>query len=358
MKVGIIGLTASGKSTLFQLLTGVAPLHPGGRPEPRLGVARVPDARLARLSQMFTTRKTTPATVEYVDVPGVRAGHGSVLADLPALRDTDAFLHVIRMFENEQAPHPEGSIDALRDVGMVELEFLLTDLATVERRIERLDANIKKAHRIQDKQERELFLRLREALEAEQPLRSLELSEEDKQRLRGYSLLSLKPLLLVPNLAEESLANAETLIDHSGLRDFARAPSIDLCVVSAPIETEIAQLSPEDGAAFIEDLGLDEPGLHRIIRSSYALLGRISFLTVNSEECRAWTLRKGASALEAAGIVHTDMARGFIRAEVVTLERLEQAGSFAVAREKGLLRLEGKEYVVQDGDVIHFRFHV
>jgi GTP-binding protein YchF len=358
MKVGIIGLTASGKSTLFQLLTGMAPPHLGGRREPRLGVARVPDRRLTRLSQMFSPRKTTPATVEYVDVPGVRVGQGAALADLPSLRDTDAFLHVIRMFENEQAPHPEGSIDPPRDVGMVELELLVADLATVERRIERLDASIKKAHRIEDKRERELFLLLQEALESERPLRSASLSEQDIQRLRGYSLLSLKPILLVPNLAEGHLTQAKSLIDRSKLRDFARAPGVDLCVVSAPIETEIAQLSPEEGQAFIEDLGLEEPGLHRIIRSSYALMGRISFLTVSPEECRAWTIRKGTRAHEAAGIVHSDMARGFIRAEVVSLEQLEQAGSFAVAREKGWLRLEGKEYVVQDGDVIHFRFHV
>ncbi|MBN2369028.1 MAG: redox-regulated ATPase YchF [Vicinamibacteria bacterium] len=358
MKVGIIGLTASGKSTLFQLLTGMAPPPPGGRPEPRLGVARVPDPRLTRLAQMFMPRKTTPATVEYVDVPGVRAGHGADLADLPALRDTDAFLHVIRMFENAQAPHPEGTIDPKRDDGIVALELLLADLGTVERRIERLDVNIKKTRRAEDKQERDLFLRLREALEAERPLRSLELGVEDQQRLRGYSLLSLKPLLLVPNLAEDRLAQAKTLIDQSSLRDSARASGVDLCVVSAPIEMEIARLKPEEGVAFIKDLGLEEPCLHRIIRSSYALMGRISFLTVGPDECRAWTIRRGTRAHEAAGIIHSDIERGFIRAEVVSFERLEQAGSLAAAREKGWLRLEGKEYVIQDGDIVHFRFHV
>ena len=346
-----------GKSALFQLLTGAAAAA-GGRPEPRVGVARVPDRRVDTLAEMFRPRKTTHATVEYVDVPGVTKGEGSALVDLPALRGVDALVHVVRAFESDVVPHPEGSVDPLRDAWMLELELILADLGAVERRIERLDANIKKARRAEDVSERELFVRLQQALEAERPLRELELADEDRRRLRSYSLLSEKPVLVVANLSESVIRDAQGFVGGSGLAAFAERPGLALCPVSATIEAEIAQLPAEDARAFMDDLGLAEPGLDRVIRTSYGLLGLISFLTSGEDECRAWTIRRGTRAQAAAGAIHSDLERGFIRAEVVAFEDLVAAGSIAACRDKGTLKLEGKDYLVRDGDVINFRFNV
>ena len=358
MKVGIIGLASAGKSTLFQLLTGAPAPPPGARPEPRLGVARVPDPRVEALAQIYRPKKKTLASVEYVDVPGVAKGEGSALVDLPALRGIDAIVHVARAFESELAPHPDGSVDALRDARMLELELVLADLGAVERRIERLEANIKKANKAEDVQERTIFLKLQQALEAERPLRELTLAEEERRRLRGYSFLSEKPVLLVVNLDEQGIREAGAFLQRSGLEAFAARPGLALCPVSATIEAEIGLLAPADASAFLEDMGLAEPGLDRVIRTCYALLGLISFLTAGEDECRAWTLRKGTRAQIAAGTIHSYIERGFIRAEVVAFEDLVAAGSIAACREKGTLRLEGKDYLVRDGDVINFRFAV
>jgi GTP-binding protein YchF len=358
MKAGILGLSLAGKSTLFQLLTGAPAAPPGGRPEARVGIARVPDPRVLRLAEMFRPKKTTLATVEYVDVPGVAKGTGAALVDLPALRGVDALVHVVRAFESQTAPHPDGSVDPLRDAGMLDLELVLADLATVERRLERLEANIKKAHKAEDVAERALFLRLKEALEGERPLREAGLTEEEKSRLRGYALLSAKPLLLVANLGEAEIREAAAFLERSGLVAFARKPGLALCAVSAPIEADLAELPPEDARAFREDLALAEPGLERVIRSTYDLLGLVSFLTTGEDECRAWTIRRGTRAPAAAGAVHSDMERGFIRAQVVAFDDLVAAGSIAACRERGSLRLEGREYEVKDGDVIEFKFNV
>ena len=358
MKAGILGLSLAGKSTLFQLLTGTQAAAPGGRPEARVGVARVPDPRVFRLAELFNPKKKTLATVEYVDVPGVAKGEGQALVDLPALRGVDALVHVVRAFESESAPHPDGSVDALRDAKMLELELILADLATVERRLERLEANIKKANKAEDVSERAIFLRLKQALEAEQPLRELSLSEEERGRLRGYALLSGKPMLLVANLGEPDIKEAAAWLERSGLQAFASKPGLAACAVAAPIEAEMAELQPEDAQAFRDDLGLAEPGLDRVIRSTYELLGLVSFLTAGEDECRAWTIKRGTRAQVAAGTIHSDIERGFIRAQVVAFSDLVAAGSLAACREKGTLRLEGKEYVVRDGDVINFRFAV
>jgi len=358
MKAGILGLSLAGKSTLFQLLTGTPAAPPGGRPEPRLGIARVPDARVARLAEIFQPKKQTLATVEYVDVPGVAKGEGSALVDLPALRGTDALVHVVRAFESESVPHPDGSLDPLRDAKMLELELILADLATVERRIERLEANIKKAKKPEDVSELALFLRLKQALEAETPLRELELTPEEQLRLRGYALLSGKPMLLVANLGESEIREAAAWLERSGLQAFASKPGLAACAVAAPIEAEMAELVPEDAQAFREDLGLKEPGLERVIRSTYELLGLVSFLTAGEDECRAWTIKRGTRAQVAAGAIHSDIERGFIRAQVVAFPDLVAAGSIAACRERGSLRLEGRDYVVQDGDVIEFKFNV
>ncbi|HXY38596.1 MAG TPA: redox-regulated ATPase YchF [Vicinamibacteria bacterium] len=358
MKAGILGLSVVGKSTLFQLLTGTPAPAPGARPEPRTGVARVPDPRVAGLSAIFHPKKSTLATVEYVDVPGVAKGSGAALVDLPALRGVSAFVHVLRGFESEAVPHPEGSVDPRRDAEMMELELVLADHGTVERRLERLEASIKKAHKAEDLAERELFLRLKESLEAGRPLRELSLSEEDTKRLRGYSLLSEKPLLLVLNLGEEGIRQAANAASSLGLADLASRPRVAVCAVSAPIEAEMAELPAEDARAFRDDLSLAEPGLDRVIRSTYELLGLISFLTAGEDECRAWTIPRGTRAQAAAGAIHSDIERGFIRAQVVRYEDLLAAGSLPASRERGTLRQEGRDYEVEDGDVIEFKFNV
>jgi GTP-binding protein YchF len=264
----------------------------------------------------------------------------------------------VRAFENELVPHPEGSVDALRDARVLELELMLADLAQVERRLERLEQSIKKSRRAEEVAERELFLRLKQALEKERPLRELEVPEEDRRRLRSYSLLTEKPMLVAVNLGEEGIADAPAFLAASGLQEWARRPGVGLVAVSAPIEAEMAQLSPEDAAAFRADLHLSEPGVDRLARASYALLGLVSFLTAGEDECRAWTIRAGTRAQQAAGAIHSDIERGYIRAEVVAFDQLMSAGSIAACRERGTLRLEGKEYVVRDGDVINFRFSV
>jgi GTP-binding protein YchF len=358
MKTGIIGLAAVGKSTLFHLLTGQSAAPSGGRAEARVGIARVPDPRVDTLASLFNPKKKTYATVEYVDVPGVAKGEGAALVDLPALRGVDALLHVVRAFASDVVPHPDGSVDPLRDAKMLELELILADLGAVERRLEKLEANIKKANKAEDVAERVLFEKMKEHLEAERPLREIELSEEERRRLRNYSFLSEKPILLVANVGEGEVKDASALLDRSGLRTFASRPKVGLSSVSAPIEAEMADLSPDDARAFREDLGIAEPGLDRVIRTSYELLGLISFLTAGEDECRAWTIRRGTRAQAAAGAIHSDIERGFIRAEVVSFDDLVAAGSLAACRDKATLRLEGKEYEVRDGDVINFRFNV
>ncbi len=358
MKTAIIGLSSVGKSTLFQLLTGAPPAATGGRPEPRVGIARVPDPRIERLAEMYQPKKKTPATVEYVDVPGVAKGEGAALVDLPALRGVDALLHVVRAFESDLVPHPDGSVDPLRDATMLELELILTDLGTVEKRIERLEANIKKANKADDVAERAIFLKMKAHLEGEKPLREITLTDDERRRLRGYAFLSEKPVLVVVNLGEDRIKSASRFLEESGLAAFAARPRTAVCPVSATIEAEIAQLPPEDARAFMDDLGLAAPGLDRVVRTSYALLGLVSFLTAGEDECRAWTIRDGTRAQLAAGAIHSDIERGFIRAEVVAFEDLMAAGSLAACRERGTLRLEGKDYLVRDGDVINFRFNV
>src|SRR6266702_2413459 len=297
MKAGIIGLPSVGKSTLFQLLTGSAALAPGGRPEARLGVARVPDPRVEALAAIYNPRKKTWATVEYADVPGVKKGEGSALVDLPALRNVDALVHVVRAFEAVLVPHPDGSVDPLRDAKMLELELILADLSAVERRLERLEASLKKANKAEDAAERVLFLKMKNWLEAERPLRELA-------------------------LGEEGIREAAAFLERSGLQGFGSRPHLGLCPVAAPLEAEMAELSHEDAKAFRDDLGLLEPGLERVIRTSYALLGLVSFLTAGEDECRAWTIRKGTKAQAAAGTIHSDIERGFIRAEVVAYDDL------------------------------------
>ena len=358
LRAGLIGFPSSGKTALFQLLTSAreAP-RSGGKADANVGVSRVPDERLDRLTALFNPRKHVPATVEFADiagVAGVKTGAAALL-DVAAFRNADALLHVVRMFRDPSVPHPTGSVDAARDVRTMEDELILADLGVVERRLERLERDLKKGNTPELKKEQEILQRCREALEAGQPLRALELSAEDGKRLRGFQFLSSKPLLLVLNLDEEDLSQAERAVELAGVSEFIAGASTRAVPICAKIELEIAQLEPADAQAFMADLGLKESGLDRVIRASYDLLGYISFFTVGEDENRAWSIPRHTPAQLAAGEIHSDIQRGFIRAEVVRYEHLLARGTLAACREHGELRLEGKEYVVQDGDVINFR---
>jgi GTP-binding protein YchF len=358
MRIGLFGFPKTGKSTLFSLLTGAPPPAHGAREEVRAGVARVPDPRLDRLTEMYHPRKETPATVEYMDIAGVEKGEAADALPLDQLRTADALAHVVRGFRDESIPHVEGPPDPPRDVSTMETELILADHTIASRRIEKLEMAVKKAHRDDDRKELDLLKKCLSALEREVPLRNLEFPEEERRRLRGFTFLSLKPLLVVVNADE---ADARLLAGGApsfGLGGLEGRPATEVVALSARIEGEIALLDPADGAAFRAELGIREPALDRMIRGSYRLLGQISFFTVGDDECRAWTIREGTPARSAAGTVHSDMERGFIRAELTAYDDLIAAGSWAACRERGTLRLEGKDYVVRDGDVINFRFGV
>jgi GTP-binding protein YchF len=355
MEIALCGLPRTGKTTLWSILTGSA-VPSGGRAETRRGIAKVPDVRLDRLSSLFKPRKTTHATVTYVDHAAVERGTGrSDNPILAELRTSDALLQVIRCWDDPSDPHAEGSVDAARDVALLETEFLLADMDVAHRRIERLEGVVKKSGRDEDKKELELVRRVLAHLEAETPLRQAGLTPEEHKTLRGYAFLTGKPLLIAANLGEEHTAELAQGPDAFGLGAVAGRPGCAFVALSARIEQEIANLSADDAAAFRADLRIDEPALDRLIRASYGLLGLISFFTTGEDECRAWTIKDGTRAREAAGAIHSDIERGFIRAEVVRWDRLLEAQTLAAAREKAWLRLEGKEYLVLDGDVVHFR---
>ena len=359
LRAGLIGFPSSGKTALFQLLTSArdAP-RPSGRQEANVGVSRVPDERLDRLTELFKPRKHTPATVEFADMGGAggtRQGAAALL-DVAAFRNADALLHVVRMFRDPAVPHAAGSVDAARDVRTMEEELILADLGVVERRLERLERDLKKSSASADlKKEQEILLRCRALLEEGHALRALDLPVEDARRLRGFQFLSAKPLLIVLNLDEADLPQADRAVELAGLQEFIKGAATRAVPICAKIELEIAQLDDADAKAFMADLGLRESGLDRVIRASYDLLGYISFFTVGEDENRAWSIPRGTSAQEAAGEIHTDIQRGFIRAEVVRYDHLLARGTLAACREHGELRLEGKDYIVLDGDVINFR---
>ena len=358
LRAGLIGFPASGKTALFQLLTSAreAP-RTGGKSDANVGVSRVPDARLDDLTALFNPRKHVPATVEFADIAGVGGAKtgAAALLDVAPFRNADALLHVVRMFRDPSVPHPAGSIDPARDVRAMEDEIVLADLGVVERRLERLDKDLKKGGTPELKQEHEILLRCREALEQGTPLRALSLSPDAAKRLRGFQFLSAKPLLIVLNLDEADLPHADEAVKLAAIESFLAGAATRAVPICAKIELEIAQLEPEDAAAFMADLGLHESGLDRVIRASYDLLGYISFFTVGEDENRAWSIPRNTPAVVAAGEIHTDISRGFIRAEVVRYEHLLARKTLAACREHGELRLEGKEYIVQDGDVINFR---
>jgi GTP-binding protein YchF len=361
LRAALIGFPSTGKTTLFQLMTATARETSGrGRADSTIGISKVPDPRLDRLTAMYNPRKRVPATVEFTDIAAQSSGGGAqALVDVAAYKNADALVHVVRAFRDESVPHVHGTIDPARDAQAMEDELILADLGVAERRLERLDKDLKKSRSQDLERERAVIVQCREALEAGTPLRVLNLAGEDLKRLRGFQFLSAKPLLLVINLDESeagTASDAARAAGRAGLTAFLERGNTAAVPLCAKIELEISELDPGDAATFLADLGLAESGLDRVIRASYDLLGYMSFFTVGEDECRAWSIPRGTVAQVAAGEIHSDIARGFIRAEVVAYDALVARGSMASCREHGEVRLEGKEYVVEDGDIINFRF--
>ncbi len=362
MQVTIVGLPGSGKTTVFNALTGGHAETGGysaGRAGPNVGVVKVPDERLVQLSELFKPKKTTPADVTYVDV-ALAAGatrEGTVQADVLALvRNADALLHVTRAFEDPTAPQPANP---WRDVEELELEFVVADLGVVQKRLEKLRTSGRHgtpSEREQNALEEELLARIEPHLADGHPLRDLELDDDDRRRLRGYRFLSQKPVLVVLNIDEARTADVPAL--EQGGRDDYRHRETDVAALAGKIEAELAELSDEDARVFMDDLHISEPGRGRVIRLTYELLGLLSFFTAGEDECRAWTIHAGDTSVDAAAEIHSDLARGFIRAEVIGYADLLECGSMAEARKRGLLRSEGKTYQVRDGDVIQVLFNV
>jgi len=366
MIIGIVGLPNGGKTTLFNALTkGEAETAPYAQTgaEANIGIVKVPDSRVDRLSGIFRPKKTTHAVVEFIDLPGLPRGsvsEGAKVTDfLKRAREVDALVHVVRAFEDTAVPHPAGSVDPLRDVEDLEVELMLSDLAIIEKRLERVEAALKKGvEREKHEKEKAVLDRCREALEEEKPLREIVLEGEEEKQIRGYRFLTLQPLILVLNIGENDLNSqkAASLTAEVAARFPGEKSRVE--VLSAKIEMEMGQLPPEEAALFMEDLGLEESAMERLIHSCYDLLGRISFLTAGEDEVRAWTIPRGTPAVRAAGTIHSDIERGFIKAETITFDDFIAAGSFAKAREAGTLRLEGKDYIVRDGEIVHFKFNV
>jgi ribosome-binding ATPase len=360
MKIAIIGLPNSGKTTVFNALTrGTAETtaYASGQLEPNVATVKVPDSRLNVLAEMFNPKKITPADVQYVDVGGLSGGARQSGGLPPALLNfiggADALLHVARAFQDESVAHPEGSVDLARDVETVDLELAFSDMAIIERRLQKLNAEINKMSS-KDKEariaERDLLVKLLAALEGGMPVRDVELTDEEQRVLRGYQFLTAKPMLLVVNIGEGDIASPPAFAyEHRQSGAVALA---------GKVEAELAQLDDEDAKAFMEDLGIAEAARDRVIAKSYELLGLMSFLTAGPDEVRAWTIRRNTPAVEAAGAIHTDIQRGFIRAEIVAYDDLIKAGGMPEAKKVGTVRLEGKQYIVKDGDVCHFLFNI
>jgi len=355
MKTAIIGLPLTGKTSLFAILTGVHHATRMGSTAAHTGVARVPDARLEALGHLFEPPKVTHATVEYVDMPSISRESLRDPAYVAGLRVGDAFAHVLRLFEDETVPHEKGSVDPARDLEDVETELILSDLMVIEKRLERLDKDRKKIKSPELDREFDLLTRCQSTLEQNQPLRQLELDAEDEKRIRGFQFLSRKPVLYVLNLGEGEAARM-----HEREREFregrlAGRAHTAVTAVCGKIEAELAELPAAEQADYLASYGLKESGLERLISATYSLLGLMSFLTAGEDECRAWTIPVNSHAIKAAGAIHSDFEKRFIRAEVVNWQALVDHGGYAGVREKGLLRLEGKDYLVKDGDVLVIR---
>ncbi|MFQ5881912.1 MAG: DUF933 domain-containing protein [Candidatus Methylomirabilales bacterium] len=356
MRIGIAGLPRAGKSTVFRLLTGDhAPLTKGT--EPAVGMAKVREPRLDRLAQIFHPKKLTPVVAECLDFPSLtREGKGSDPEGslLAQLRQVDLILHVIRDFENDRVPHVEGGVDPLRDIALVETIFLLADLGLIEKRVHRIAESIRKGRREVGREELPLLERCRDWLTRDRGLREMDLTAEEEKTLRGYAPLTLKPLLLLLNIEEEKIGRADPTWDR--VQEMAAKPRIACSRLAAKTEWELCQLTEEEAQEFSRALGLDNLEHPLLLRRCLDLLDLIAFFTTVGEEVRAWAVPRGVTALQAAGTIHTDMARAFIKAEVIAFQDLQASGSLATARKQGLVRLEGKEYRVQDGEILTVRF--
>jgi len=369
MRFGIVGLPLVGKSTIFHMLTGgnSDTSHAGHWEGARTGVAHVRDHRLDRLAEVLKPTKVSHSTVEFVDIPGIeRRGKGKAIETDPrswpsylsSLRTVDALMHVVRAFRDDAVPHSEGGVDPGRDISLFELEMIFSDLAVIEKRMDRLSSDLRKMKSAELELEYEVLRRYGQALEEERALRDIDLTDEEGRLMRGFTFLTAKPLLIALNLDDGEAPNLARAAGEHGLTEHGARRKCGLTAVCGKIESEIAALPDEDAALFTDDLGLTESGPARVIRAAYQLLDLITFYTVSENEGRSWAVPRDTPALRAAGGIHSDFERGFIKAEVVSYSDMLAAGSFTVARSKGVLRVEGKDYPVRDGDVVLFRFHV
>ncbi|MFL5274336.1 MAG: redox-regulated ATPase YchF [Anaeromyxobacteraceae bacterium] len=366
--IGIVGLPNVGKSTLFNALSGSAKAQAANYPfctiDPNVGVVPVPDVRLAKLAQLFKPKKTTPTTLEFVDIAGLVAGasKGEGLGNqfLSHIRQVDAVAHVLRCFDDPDVVHVAGKVDPRGDKEVVETELMLKDLESVEKRRERSQKNAKAPGKPGELAKAELAAldKVKAALEEGVPVRAQELTDDERALVSDLFLLTSKPVIYVANVDEGQLAKADADPRVQAVKELAKSEGFEAVVLCGKVEAEIAELAEAERNEFLESLGLEEPGLERLVHAGYRELGLITFLTAGEDECRAWTVKRGARAPQAAGVIHTDFERGFIKAEVMRTDDLLRLGSEAAVKEKGLMRVEGKEYVVQDGDVMHFRFNV
>lgn len=361
MKIGITGLPKSGKTTLFNLLCGTD--YETGKfaatiEQVHRGVAHVPELRLARLAPVENAPKTVEVAVEFLDFAGLSLGAERESKLIGDLRTVDAIVHVIRAFDDPEMPHPAGEVNPSRDASSHEADMIVNDLIVVENRLPRLETTIMKARTDELVREKEVLDRVKACLEDERPLREMDISGEDLRLIKGYGFLSAKPLLLALNIDEDEVGDFDAAIARWGMAAFAEKKRVDVCPMSLQLELEISRLDPGDLEDFLRDLGINELCSDRFLHFAFSLLGLITFFTVNNKEARAWPLAAGSTAIEAAGTVHSDMAKGFIRAEVISLDDIVKAGSWAEARKGGILRLEGRDYVVQEGDVVNIRFNI